>query len=72
MTENVEIKALQECLDEYMTQTGRHEIDDMEANSALARAGLPEHQTHVWTVEDKAVENHCQSTSFLPVPIRLR
>jgi hypothetical protein len=45
MTENVEIKALQECLDEYMTQTGRHEIDDIEANSALARAGLLEDDT---------------------------
>ena len=42
MTENVEIKTLQECLDEYMTQTGRHEIDEIEANSALARAGLLE------------------------------
>ncbi len=45
MTEKVEIKALQECLDEYMTQTGRMEIDEIEANSALARAGLLEDDT---------------------------
>ena len=42
MKENVEIQALQECLDEYMTKTGRIEIDEIEANSALARAGLLE------------------------------
>ena len=40
MTKKVEMQALQDCLDEYMTQTGKHEIDEMEANSALARAGL--------------------------------
>lgn len=40
MTKKVEMQALQDCLDEYMTQTGKHEIDEIEANSALARAGL--------------------------------
>ena len=34
------LQTLQECLDEYMMRTGRHEIDEIEANSALARAGL--------------------------------
>jgi len=34
------LKTLQECLDEYMIRTGRHEIDEIEANSALAHAGL--------------------------------
>ena len=34
------LQTLQECLDEYMIRTGRHEIDEIEANSALARAGL--------------------------------
>lgn len=34
------LQILQKCLDEYMIRTGRHEIDEIEANSALARAGL--------------------------------
>lgn len=34
------LQKMQECLDEYMIRTGRHEIDEIEANSALARAGL--------------------------------
>ena len=34
------LKTLQDCLDEYMIRTGRHEIDEIEANSALAHAGL--------------------------------
>lgn len=32
--------AIQSCLDEYMLLKGKKEIDDMEANRELARAGL--------------------------------
>ena len=42
MTDKTEIQKLQHCLDEYMMHTGRHEINEIEANSALARAGLLE------------------------------
>ena len=42
MTDKTEIQKLQHCLDEYMMYTGRHEINEIEANSALARAGLLE------------------------------
>jgi len=42
MTDETELTTLQHCLDEYMMHTGRHEIDEIEANSALARAGLLE------------------------------
>ena len=40
MDKTNDLQTLQECLDEYMIRTGRHEIDEIEANSALARAGL--------------------------------
>ena len=40
MTDKTEIQKLQHCLDEYMMHTGRHEINEIEANSAFARAGL--------------------------------
>ena len=40
MSDEMKLQTLQVCLDEYMTQTGRHEIDEIEANSALERAGL--------------------------------
>ena len=40
MDKTNDLQTLQECLDEYMIHTGRHEIDEIEANSALARAGL--------------------------------
>ena len=36
------LKDLQLCLDEYMMRTGKHEINEMEANTELARAGLLE------------------------------
>lgn len=32
--------AIQTCLDEYMSHIGKNEINDMEANRELARAGL--------------------------------
>lgn len=32
--------AIQTCLDEYMSLAGKNEINDMEANRELARAGL--------------------------------
>lgn len=32
--------AIQTCLDEYMSLSGKSEINDMEANRELARAGL--------------------------------
>ena len=40
MMDTGKLQTLQDCLDEYMIRTGRHEIDEIEANSALARAGL--------------------------------
>ena len=40
MTDNKTLQKLLHCLDEYMKRTGKHEIDEMEANTELARAGL--------------------------------
>ena len=40
MTDDRDLQTLQQCLDDYMVRTGRHEIDEIEANSALHRAGL--------------------------------
>ena len=37
-----QIQRFQDCLDKYMMRTGKHEINDMEANTELARAGLLE------------------------------
>lgn len=37
-----QIKLIQDCLDEYMMRMGKHEINDMEANTELARVGLLE------------------------------
>lgn len=34
------LKDLLHCLDEYMMRTGKQEINEMEANTELARAGL--------------------------------
>lgn len=36
----VNFKQLQACIDDYMERRGKHEIDEMEANSVLARQGL--------------------------------
>ncbi len=40
MMDTGKLQTLQDCLDEYMIRTGRHEIDEIEANLALAHAGL--------------------------------
>ena len=40
MTDYNKLQTFLHCLDEYMKRTGKHEIDEMEANSELARAGL--------------------------------
>ena len=40
MDKTNDLQTLQECLDEYMIRTGRHAIDELEAKSAWARAGL--------------------------------
>lgn len=40
MTDNKTLQNLLHCLDEYMKRTGKHEIDEIEANTELARAGL--------------------------------
>jgi len=40
MTDNTKLQKLLHCLDEYMKRTGKHEIDEIEANSELARVGL--------------------------------
>lgn len=42
MTDFKQIQRFQDCLDKYMMRTGKKEINDMEANSELARAGLLE------------------------------
>jgi hypothetical protein len=42
MTDTNKLQIFQHCLDEYMLRTGRHEIDEIEANSELARVGLLE------------------------------
>ena len=42
MSDKQNLQTYQRCLDEYMMRTGRHEIDEIEANSALNRAGLLE------------------------------
>lgn len=34
------VQAIQNCLDAYMTQWGKSEINDIEANKELARAGI--------------------------------
>ena len=39
-TDSNKLKTMQKCLDEYMMRTGKHEINEMEANTELARAGL--------------------------------
>lgn len=35
-----DLERIQECLDDYMMRTGKHEINEIEANSALQRAGV--------------------------------
>ena len=40
MTNTTNYSALQDCIDAYMVRTGKHCIDEMEANSELARKGL--------------------------------
>ncbi len=40
ITDCTKLQTLLRFLDEYMERTGKHEIDDMEANTALAQAGL--------------------------------
>ena len=40
MKETDKLETIQNCLDEYMIHQGKHEIDEIEANSALAHAGL--------------------------------
>lgn len=37
---NSNVQAIQNCLDTYMVRTGKIEIDDIEANKELARAGI--------------------------------
>lgn len=37
---NENFSKIQHCLDDYMEQRGKQVIDDMEANSELARQGL--------------------------------
>lgn len=39
-TDSNKLKTMQKCLDDYMMRTGKHEINEMEANTELARAGL--------------------------------
>jgi hypothetical protein len=34
------VQHIQTCIDEYMVRTGKHEINEMEANIELARVGL--------------------------------
>lgn len=34
------VQSIQNCLDDYMVKKGKSEIDDIEANKELARAGL--------------------------------
>ncbi len=40
MQEIDKLDTIQHCLDEYMIHLGKHEIDEIEANSALAHAGV--------------------------------
>ena len=40
MKETDKLETIQHCLDEYMIHQGKHEIDEIEANSALANAGV--------------------------------
>lgn len=40
MVDLKKFSAIQTCLDKYMVDKGKNEINDMEANQELARAGL--------------------------------
>ena len=69
--ENTEsLQALQKCLDEYMLRTGRHEIDEIEANSALARAGLLNDEDQYPGRPLRNILTRLRDTNLLPQNIR--
>ena len=68
MTDN--LQKLLHCLDEYMLRTGKQEIDDMEANSELARAGLLEDEDPAPGRPLREILMRLRDSNLLPQNIR--
>ncbi len=64
------LQTLQKCLDEYMIRTGRHEIDEIEANSALARVGLLKDEDRHPGQPLREILMRLRDTNHLPQNIR--
>ncbi len=64
------LQTLQKCLDEYMIRTGRHEIDEIEANLALSRVGLLKDEDQHPGRPLREILTRLRDTNHLPQNIR--
>lgn len=69
-TMNEKLQTLLHCLDEYMMRTGKHEIDDIEANGELARVGLLEDEEPTPGRPLREILMRLRDSNLLPQNIR--